>query len=62
MLNLMVLQCLTVFLKKPILALQMTYYEFVQVFEIIGGGGGNDMFATPIFSLGATGLQDRRLW
>ena len=34
---------------------------FAQIVYIIGGGQ-NDMFATPIFSLGATGHQDRRLW
>ena len=33
---------------KPILALHVMNF---QVVEIIGGGGGKTMFATPIFSL-----------
>ena len=46
MLDLMVLWCLTVLLKS-ILAL-----HFSSCRNYLGGGGQNDMFATPIFSLG----------
>ena len=50
-------------LLKPIVALHITIF-FLQVVEIIWGGGGNDMFAPLIFSLGATAPapQDRRLY
>ena len=58
MLNLMVLSCLTL-LFKPILGLHNEFFK-LSIFFV----GGNDMFATPIFSWGGGGgdcPQDRRL-